>query len=288
MAGLVLGIHVTGARKVEPSDGLSPRKLLMVMREEPNRYGNQSGYRINLEGVDAPQVNSGPVPGPILLLTRGEPVEITLINRMSEPTGIHWHGIELESYYDGVPGWSGELGKITPSIAPGQSFVAKMTPPRAGTFIYHTHWHKDAQLTGGLYGPLIVLEPGEHYNPDTDHVFIMSVDGGAVVINGSAKPAPVVMRAGVPNRLRLINITTEHVGLTASLINQLDQTTWKPLAKDGATLPHQQTAVRPARQLVAVGETYDFEIQPELGQLLWLEVRLRNGEWLVQAPIRIR
>ena len=57
--------------------------------------------------MNAPRLNPGPVPGPVLVLTRGEPVEITLVNRMTEPTAIHWHGIELESYDDGVPGWGG-------------------------------------------------------------------------------------------------------------------------------------------------------------------------------------
>ncbi|MBK8058814.1 MAG: multicopper oxidase domain-containing protein, partial [Gemmatimonadetes bacterium] len=27
-------------------------------------------------------------------------VRITVVNRLSEPTAVHWHGIELESYYD--------------------------------------------------------------------------------------------------------------------------------------------------------------------------------------------
>jgi manganese oxidase len=295
MEGLVIGIHVTGDRKVEPSDARPARKLSMVMREEPNRYGSQSGYRIDLEGVAAPRLNPGPVPGPVLVLTRGEPVEITLVNRMTEPTAIHWHGIELESYDDGVPGWGGEPGKVTPTVEPGQSFVAKMTPPRAGTFIYHTHWHKDLQLTGGLYGALIVLEPGERYDSETDHVVIIGLNGilrdgerEPFALNGSTTPAPIVMRAGVPNRLRLINITANNVILTASLFNRYDQTTWKPVAKDGATLPPQQTTVRPARQLVSVGETYDFEIQPARGQPLWLEVRRGTGEWVLQAPIRVR
>ncbi|MCC8940784.1 multicopper oxidase domain-containing protein [Bradyrhizobium sp. Arg68] len=294
MAGLVLGIHVTGDWKAEPSDGRVPRKFSMVMREEPNRYGKQNGYRVDLEGVDAPRINPGPVPGPVLVLTRGEPVEITLVNRMSEPTAIHWHGIELENYYDGVPGWGKRPGAITPAIDPGQSFVAKFTPPRAGTFIYHTHWHKDLQLTGGLYGALIVVEPGERYDPETDHIFIISLDGivketepEPIVLNGSTTPEPVVMRAGVPNRLRLINITAYDSALSASLFNRFDQTTWKPVAKDGATLPPQQTAVRPAHQLVSVGETYDFEVQPSLEQTLWLEVRRATGKWVTQAPIRI-
>ena len=295
MGGLVLGIQVTGTSMIPPSDGRAPRRLSLVMREEPNRYGNRSGYRVDLEGVEAPRLNPGPVPGPVIVLTRGEPVEITLVNRMTEPTAIHWHGIELDSYFDGVPGWGGHTGNLTPPVPPGQSFVAKFTPPRAGTFIYHTHWHKDAQLAGGLYGPLIVLEPGERYDPATDHVVVIGLNGVLQVnerepfaLNGSATPAPIVMRLGVPNRLRLINITASNVGLVAFLVDRLEPTTWKPLAKDGATLPAGQTAPRPARQLVTVGETYDFEIQPTRSQVLWLDVRRGNGEWVLQAPIKFR
>src|SRR5215472_1835324 len=79
--------------------------------------------------------------GPPVLLTRGEPVEIEVKNETTHATSIHWHGIELESYYDGVPGWTGSGRQITPAIAPASSFVARMAPPRAGTFIYHTHSH---------------------------------------------------------------------------------------------------------------------------------------------------
>jgi len=295
MAGLVLGIEVTGASMHPPSDDRTPRRLSLVMREEPNRYGNQSGYLMDLEGMVAPRLNSGPVPGPVIVLTRGEPVEITLVNRMTEPTAIHWHGIELDSYFDGVPGYGGQAGNLAPPVAPGQSFVAKFTPPRAGTFIYHTHWHKDAQLAGGLYGPLIILEPGERYDPETDHIVIIGLNGvvrenerDPFALNGSATPAPIIMRAGVPNRLRVINITSHGVNLTAFIVDRFEQTTWKPLAKDGATLPAGQTAPRPARQLVAVGETYDFEFQPPRSQQLWLEVRRGNGEWVLQAPIKLR
>ena len=295
MAGLVLGIQVTGASMHPPSDSRAPRRLSVVMREEPDRYGNQSGYRMDLDGVDAPRLNSGPVPGPVIVLTRGEPVEITLVNRMTEPTAIHWHGIELDSYFDGVPGYGGQAGNLAPPIASGQSFVAKFTPPRAGTFIYHTHWHKDTQLAGGLYGPLIVLGPGERYDPETDHIVVIGLNGlpeeaprEPFALNGSATPAPIVMRAGVPNRLRLINITANTVNLTVFLVNRGEQTMWKPLAKDGATLPAGQTAHLPARQIVAVGETYDFEIQPSRSQTLWLDVRRGNGQFLLQAPIKLR
>jgi FtsP/CotA-like multicopper oxidase with cupredoxin domain len=29
-------------------------------------------------------------------------VEITIMNQLHESTTVHWHGMELESYYDGV------------------------------------------------------------------------------------------------------------------------------------------------------------------------------------------
>jgi hypothetical protein len=49
-------------------------------------------------------------------------------------------GLELESYFDGVLGIGRTSSQVTPPIAPGGSFVARMTPPRAGAFIYHTQW----------------------------------------------------------------------------------------------------------------------------------------------------
>jgi len=35
------------------------------------------------------------------------------------------------------------------------------------------------------------------------------------------------------------------------------------MAKDGADLPATQAAIRPARLMIGVGETYDFELTPE-------------------------
>jgi hypothetical protein len=96
------------------------------------------------------------------------------------------------------------------------------------------------------------------------------------------------MRAGVANRLRLINITASNDNLLAFVVDRGELTTWKLLAKDGATLPAGQIAPRPARQLVTVGETYDFEIQPARSQGLWLEVRRGSGAWVLQAPIKLR
>jgi FtsP/CotA-like multicopper oxidase with cupredoxin domain len=171
----------------------------------------------------------------------------------------------------------------------------RFTPPRAGTFIYHTHWHDEAQLAGGLYGPLLVLNPGERYDPALDHVVVIGLNGvldptarEPFALNGRADPAPIVMRAGVPNRLRIINITPNNVAITTQLVDRFDAVQWKPVAKDGAALPADQTAPRLARQLVSVGETYDFEVGSAAPRTLWLEVRRGSGEWILQTLVEIR
>ena len=141
------------------------------------------------------------------MLRRDEPVEITLVNQLAEATAIHWHGIELDSYYDGVHGWSGIDRRVTPMIEPGGTFVVRFTPPRAGTFIYHTHLHDYRQLSSGLYGPLIVTNAGETFDPATDHVIVLGrsgltsdepsvlTDPESVVMNGERAPR-FVWKAG--------------------------------------------------------------------------------------------
>ena len=203
-----------------PSDGRAPRRLSLVMREEPNRYGNQSGYRIDLEGAGRAASQFGSCSRPRdradARRTGGDHARQSNDGAYGDSLARH----RARQLFRWRAGWGGQSGNLAPPVAPGQSFVAKFTPPRAGTFIYHTHWHKDAQLAGGLYGPLIVLNPGERYDPETDHIVVIGLNGvlqeterEPFALNGSATPAPIVMRAGVPNRLRLINITAINVSL---------------------------------------------------------------------------
>ena len=107
-------------------------------------------------------------------------------------------------------------------------------------------------------------------------------------LNGRASPAPIRLRVGVPNRLRLINITANNDALSAFLMDRSELASWKLIAKDGAALSPEQIELRPAWQLVSVGETYDFELRPTRRQDLWLEVRRANGEWVLQAPVIVR
>jgi manganese oxidase len=238
------------------------------MHRLPGHWHPEDAYGFALKSGDRnPQPEDATVPGPLLVLTRNEPVAITLKNELPEATAIHSHGIELESYFDGVPGWSGTSASTTPAIEPGGTFIVRFTPPRAGTFIYHTHSHDTRQLASGLYGAIVVLEPGETFDPSRDHVVVLGMEGTKdtqryerfpVIINGS-RDATLTMKPGLPNRFRLINITSSFGGLNVSMISGNEPISWRPIAKDGANLPPNQQTVRPAlRQQISVGETYDF------------------------------
>ena len=45
-----------------------------------------------------------------------------------------------------------------PPIAPGDSFAAEFTPPRSGTFPYHSHLNEMRQIGSGMYGAIIVTD----------------------------------------------------------------------------------------------------------------------------------
>ena len=148
------------------------------MNSKPNVFGTKPGFAFVLqEGPNPPAPDSIRVPGTTIQLVRGERTQITVVNRAPVPVSVHWHGIELESYYDGVAGWSGENARTAPMIAPNDSFIVRMTPDRAGTFIYHTHADESGQLSSGLYGPLLITERGEPIDTATNKVFLLGLGG---------------------------------------------------------------------------------------------------------------
>jgi manganese oxidase len=297
MAGMVLGVTVLerGGTTSDPLERpASPaRKLTLAMRSEPNRYGTKAAYGFAL--VDTHGDAAAPVkvtaPGPVIVLKRDEPVEITLKNELAEPSAVHWHGMELESYYDGVHEFGGLGQQRTPLINPGESFVVKFTPPRAGTFMYHTHMHDDHQLSTGMYGALLVMGPEETYDPETDHALVIGVDGigsrAGVVLNGSKTPQ-VSWRAGRKHRIRLANITRHDI-VSIALRSRSDLVTWRPLTKDGIPVPVNRAAPQKAEQVIAVGETYDFEFDaPAAREDLWIELRGSDGRFWLQGKAVVK
>jgi hypothetical protein len=59
------------------------------------------------------------------------------------------------------------------------------------------------------------------------------------------------------------------------------------VAKDGADLPPAQSLVRPAQQIIGVGEAYDFEFTPEETGELRLLVKDFAGRTRVAGVVRV-
>ena len=301
MNGLVMGVIVRRKEAdstVAPANDSARQQLRLVIRSRAD--GNAANPNFEFALDDAGLIANASLRtnlAPPIVLTRARPVSITVVNTLAEPTAVHWHGIELESYYDGVAGFSGNGQRLSPVIAPGDSFVARFTPPRAGTFIYHTHVDEERQQPAGLAGPIIVLEPGNQFDRTTDLTVVASsprtgLDSTGAIprvawLNGSATPAPLQLRAGVHYRLRLINMTTGIPGLRFELAQDANLIRWRPIAKDGADLPEARRITRVARQPLTIGETADVEIVPERGGDLLLRAHLGDGTVVGVLPMRV-
>jgi FtsP/CotA-like multicopper oxidase with cupredoxin domain len=294
MGNLVMGVRVRG--RPAAITAKSVRRLRLIAREDAGSTSEQPAYGYALEEGE-PRVEAARrmLPGPTLVLRRGEPVAITVVNLLPEETAVHWHGIELESYYDGVAGFSGTANRMAPHIAPRDSFIVRFTPPRAGTFIYHTHVDEIRQQRAGLSGPLLVLEPGASYDPTTDIVLMLSTprkddEQRTILLNGSATPAPLELRVGTRYRFRLINIHTYRPAMRVELkaADGGGRVHWRAIAKDGADLPGALATVRPAFFPLSNGETYDFEYTPAVAGELRFEVTAANGQLLVVQPMNVR
>ncbi len=124
-----------GAALVGPFGIARGQAAMRVLRVKP--AGPEGSGRL---GYDAA------IPGPTLRFRRGEELRIRLVNELSEPTSLHWHGLRVGSAAGGVP------------VPPGGSLDYHVTLPHAGTFWYRPQVTSAGQLERGLAGLLIVDE----------------------------------------------------------------------------------------------------------------------------------
>lgn len=272
MAGLVVGIQVEPKGEMKASTAAA-RPVRLIVRAKPRVYGEYGGYAYVLGGSpEESDTDAMPLPGPTLVLEKNQPVAVTIINQSHEGAAVHWHGIELESFPDGVPGVSGYGKTLLPAIPPRDSLTVRFTPPRAGTFMYHSHFNELQQIGSGLYGAIVVREPDQQFDPRTDKILLVS-DGGPIVnviqgpfpptlLNGSSAPKPVELQAGTKYRFRLINIRAELPGMV-SLKDGERPVQWRMVARDGADLPVSQIKDGPAVLVFAPGQIFDFEFTPQ-------------------------
>jgi len=295
MGALVIGIRVKPRGPQPPAQPIS-QNIRLLVRSRAKVYGEYVGYGfVRGDSPEAATRDSFSVPGPTLEITRGKRVAVTIVNQSHEAAAVHWHGIELESFPDGVPGWSGTGSTTIPFIMPGDSLTVRFTAPRAGTFMYHSHSNEMQQISSGLYGALIVRDPS---TSSTDERTLLFSDDGPftsfikagppVMLNGKVQADTIDVRAGTPTRFRVIDIRAEN---TTDILLERDGTPvpWRLIAKDGADLPAYQIHEHSSALTTSPGETYDLEVPPQTPGIMTLKYDMVPGDTstMKRAIIRV-
>jgi CopA family copper-resistance protein len=138
-------------------NNLPVREHTITLREATvNKTGkNVMGMTIN-----------GTIPGPTLEFKEGEYAVIYVKNEMSVETSVHWHGLLLPNFYDGVPYLT------TPPIEPGHTQKYEFPIKQSGTYWYHSHTMLQEQ--SGVYGSIVIHPKEKTLEYDKDLVLMLS------------------------------------------------------------------------------------------------------------------
>ena len=217
-----------------------------------------------VKGVKASAITiNGTVPGPLIRVTEGDRVVVTVRNNLEESTSIHWHGLHVPNAMDGVDGLTQE------AIKPAQTFRYEFLASHAGTFMYHSHSHARAieQIDTGLYGMFVIDPQNPQGHPKFARELLMMLSAWNIgedgahemggmqynyfTINGRAYPDTPewAVKQGDVVRIRIANVS--------NLVHpmHLHGHDFVVLAKDGEPLKAPQTM---STVNVAPGETYDI------------------------------
>jgi bilirubin oxidase len=163
---------------------------------------------------------NGSVPGPLIEVFEGDSVEITFVNRLRQPSSIHWHGMPVPPDQDGNP---------EQMVPPGGSRTYRFQLPAgsAGTYWYHPHPHHYTaeQVFRGLAGAFIVrprhdplagiperllmvsdlkLDSHGAITPNDHNDWMNGREGQFVLVNGQKRPV-LHFNAGGRERWRVWN-----------------------------------------------------------------------------------
>ncbi|MSR55770.1 MAG: multicopper oxidase family protein [Gemmataceae bacterium] len=167
--------------------------------------------------------------GPTMHLIRGERVRIHFVNKLDEPSIIHWHGLIVPHAADGLPSMA---------IKPKERFTYGFTVINpAGTYPYHPHPHMRTatQVYRGMVGVIIIHGPEQDKidlpsgkqdlclviqdrRVDADNRFVYSeammdmvsgMRGDTIMVNGRPNASFPIERR--PYRLRLVNASNARI-----------------------------------------------------------------------------
>ena len=109
---------------------------------------------------------NGSIPGPTLEFNEGDLAIINVTNKMDVETSVHWHGLILPNFYDGVPYLN------TPPIEPEETFQYRIPINQSGTYWYHSHTMLQEQK--GVYGSIVIQPKEKTLEYDKELVVVLS------------------------------------------------------------------------------------------------------------------
>ena len=169
----------------------------------------------------------GLLPGPLLRVKQNDELRVRLVNKLAQPTSLHWQGLRGENAVDGVAGLTQK------AIGPNETQDIRFKAADSGFFLYRPACapYIGEQIARGLTGALIVDEPQP---PDVDRDMLVLLsdwqldEKGALapfaapvpgpgrvgtLLTANATPAPVreTLVPGARVRLRIANISAARI-----------------------------------------------------------------------------
>jgi nitrite reductase (NO-forming) len=191
LAGLILGPvpWFLGAQAQEEQNTASttPKRVTLIADEvdvqiSPDNPLHPGGVMYRA------MVFNGTIPGPVISVDQGQPIEFTLINEGDVIHSIDFHAGNGPSAAVGAT--ASETGS---NVQPGQSVTWTWTPPYAGVFYYHCGadglngvWE---HIANGMYGGIVVHpeneRPAKEFYVVFGEIYANNVQGLFTPANGT-------------------------------------------------------------------------------------------------------
>ncbi len=149
-------LHIATAQ----GQGKSPRTIREIHLTIRDTIVNITGKETHAMSIN------GLIPGPTLTFNEGDSAIIYVTNEMEEETSVHWHGLLLPNFQDGVPYLT------TPPIHSGQTFMYTFPIIHSGTYWYHSHTMLQEQ--NGVFGSIVIHPQEKTLDYNKDFVLVLS------------------------------------------------------------------------------------------------------------------